>query len=149
MTSKNFGKNLAAFAAEIEWYAEKLDKANEIKKVGPDNPLYIIGGIIAERLLPIFRDNSPVDTGMLQSYHQIGDSSVEVGNNHVVVTYVIDINPSRARENPKYGGYPIDYGPEYHQERRPWFSESMQEALPTFDQLVDDQFSGMLEVWAW
>ena len=141
MAVRNYGDDLAGFAAEIGWLSEKLLKAEELNNPTQDNVAYQIVMMVAIESLLAHQSVSPVDTGMLRDEHRIGDSSISASSGSVTAEAIIDINPDPTLENIKYGGYPGDYGPRYHSEKRAWFREANFLTKDIFAQIVNEQFS--------
>jgi hypothetical protein len=134
---------LALFAHDIAELAEKLDVRRFFESNPKDSPVAKIAHEAGTLFYILAQQQSPYDTGTLHDAHR-RETSIE---SPFQATSSIFIDPSPSIINPKYGGYPGQYGPEYHDERRAWFDEAANIMQDSFDSIIINQVDIMLETF--
>lgn len=142
-------EQLAEFANEIRFYSRRFEYLEDVFKPSGDNPMLQIALIGASIFLDLVMQTSPVDTGTLRDAHIISEGRLIGWDTGVQAEVDVTIDPNPNIINPKYGGFPGEYGPKYHRERRAWFEEAAHMMDPLFDDVVDEQFDIFLTGVGW
>ena len=149
MSSYNYNDDIEAWAAHVRRIAQQLRDVNEITKATLDNPVHTIVKMVAEQSIPFYQAVSPVDTGLLRQSHILGETGIGQHSTGAVMGFAEIIIDPNAQENVKYGGYPRDYGPEYHRTKREWFLEAEPAAKQLFETLAAEEFSVWVHTESW
>lgn len=138
-------ENLDQFAAAIRRMAERVGKLDEFGKEDHPNALRQIALIAGTAFLEVAQEHSPYYTGTLHDAHIMSPVELSRVSGGMQAEVRIFINPDPSIINPVFGGFPGQYGPEYHRERRQWFAEAEQIVEPMFDKIMDKQMSLVFE----
>ena len=131
---------LDVFAMRLSKEADRLRSLKEIEKPSSDNIAMNIAWEIGDQYLVVAQSFSPVDTGLLRKSHRVGQPEFARTNDGITASVIIDIDPD-TEENIKWGGYPVDYGAEYHREKLQWFQLATSVMQPVADRIANDMFS--------
>jgi len=136
--------NLDVFAAQIQKESARLRSLKEITKPGRNNIASQIAWFLGRQYLEIARGMAPEDTGLLKQSHRVGQPEFSSTTDGIKASVIIDIDPNTI-ENVRWGGYPVDYGADYHQDRLQWFDHAAAAMDPLIDRLADDMFHAYVE----
>jgi hypothetical protein len=144
-------ENLDQFAAAIMRMAERVNRVDKLGQEKHPNALSQIALIAGTAFHKVAQQQSPYLTGLLRKEHVLSDVEVSTVRGGMQAQTRIYINPDPTLENELMGGFPGQYGPEYHMERRQWFAEAEQIVDPLFGKILDDQleiyFDGFWSYW--
>ncbi|RLC99989.1 MAG: hypothetical protein DRI46_08390 [Chloroflexi bacterium] len=144
----DYGEDIEQWTAAVMVLCRELEKLDRINDPVTSNPALSIVKMVAARAVPLYKAVSPVDTGLLRDSHIVGGSGISDSQSGVEAWAEIIIDPN-TEENIKHGGFPRDYGPEYHREKRAWFLEATPPAQELFDKIADEQFQAVINIVDW
>jgi hypothetical protein len=138
-------ENLDGFIAAIYRMAKRVGTLNDLGQVDHPSALPQIAKIVGEAFHRTAQQQSPYYTGTLHDAHVISDLEVTNRGGKTQAQIRIYIDPDPTLINPVFGGFPGQYGPEYHRDRRQWFAEARELIDPLFGKVMDTQVQVFFE----
>lgn len=138
-------ENFDQFAAAIDRMSERVGKLDDLGNVHHEGALSQIAAMAGEAYFQLTKEESPYDTGTLHDAHRKSEVKQTSTSDGFEAIISIFIDPDPTIENPKYGGFPGQYGPKYHRERLQWFAISAMLMEPLFETIMKTQVSVYFE----